>query len=229
MITIDQPIRRSQLYSFLANGFLYPTENWLEDLPGLAPLLDELGLNDDSIPTWRLDLTQLQAAHRHALGLTGSLCYETEYGLPNEFRQSHELADIAGFYRAFGFEVGGQQRERPDHLAMELEFMYVMTLKEASACHQGLTEHIGVCRQAQCWFIQDHLGRWVGLVAASLEMTAGASVEYEQPYLWLARLAERFVRSEAERLGVELEYRSLADVRHTPVVIDTSCGDCPVA
>src|SRR3972149_4542398 len=40
--------------------------------------------------------------------------YETDYGPRDVWRQSNELADIDGFYRAFGFDpLGG----RPDHAA----------------------------------------------------------------------------------------------------------------
>lgn len=223
------PIRRSQLYAFLSSGFLYPLENWLDDRPDLSLILVDLGLGEVEIPSWRLELPGLQAAHRHALGLTGSLCYETEYGLPNEYRQSYELADIAGFYRAFGFTVGGKQRERPDHLSMQLEFMYVLTLMEAYALEQANAERVEICQQAQGRFLQDHLGRWIGLFAASLARSGGDSTTPENPYLWLARLAERFVRLEAQKLGITLQGSALADVQHTPVITDISCGDCPLA
>lgn len=218
--------RRAQLYAFLAGALLYPAENWLEDLPDLDPIFDDLGLDGGPLPARELDLPGLQAEHRRAFGLTGSLCYETEYGLPNEYRLSQELADIAGFYRAFGFEAGGSQRERPDHLAMELEFLYVLALKEAYAAQRGRPDQVEVCQQAQGRFLQDHPGRWVGLFAASLSGSLGGA---DSPYRWLAQLAERFLHQEAQRLGVTPETRPLAEVQHTPVVVDISCGDCPLS
>src|SRR5690606_5389642 len=113
------PIRRAQLYAFLAEALVYPMENWSEDVAFLPAILADLGLAMTAPPITPTDLLSLQSAHRASFGLAGSLCYETEYGLPHEFRQSQELADIAGFYRAFGFNVGGERRERPDHLAVE--------------------------------------------------------------------------------------------------------------
>lgn len=229
------PFRRAQLYAFLAGALLYPAENWLEDIPDLGPIVSDLSLDggplpalDLVLPSWELDLPALQAEHRRAFGLTGSLCYEAEYGLPNEFRLSQELADIAGFYRAFGFEVGGPLRERPDHLAMELEFLYVLALKEAYALQRGRPDQVDVCQQAQAKFIQDHPGRWVSLFAASLAASL-ASAGADSPYLWLAKLAEHFVCQEALRLGVTPETRALVEVQHTPVVTDISCGDCPLS
>jgi nitrate reductase assembly molybdenum cofactor insertion protein NarJ len=113
---INLIIRRAQVYSFLAGAFLYPQENWTADAPLLAEIVAGLEMGLAGPPIERVELPALQAAYRRAFGLTGSLCYETEYGLPHEFRQSQELADLSGFYRAFGFEIGGAVRERPDHL-----------------------------------------------------------------------------------------------------------------
>ncbi len=59
--------------------------------------------------------------------------YETEYTTPDALYKAHQLADIAGFYRAFGLEMSTENRERPDHLAAELEFMHFLALKEAQA------------------------------------------------------------------------------------------------
>jgi nitrate reductase assembly molybdenum cofactor insertion protein NarJ len=156
-------LRRSQLYRFLADALLYPAEDWLCDVPLLEPALDELNLSHYRLRGSALDLADLQAEHRRVFGLTGSLCYETEYGLPHEFRQSQEMADIAGFYRAFGFENGGLIRERPDYLSTELEFMHTLTLKEVYAREAGEQEHLEVCVDAQRKFLRDHLAHWLPL------------------------------------------------------------------
>ena len=220
----DITIRRAQIYRFLADAFLYPTENWLDDLPLLGDILRELNISESlDLEVWSLDLPALQAEHRRAFGLTGSLCYETELGLPHEFRQSQELADIAGFYRAFGFSMGGKVRERPDHISAELEFMHVLTLKEAYAAANGVAEHVEICADAQCKFLQEHLGKWIGLFAASLKRSAS-----DGPYVALARFAAAFVLADAERLGVRVEQQPLAGVRPTPLAPEISCEACPI-
>ena len=220
------PIRRAQLYCFLANAFLYPTENWLEDLPDLSPIIQDLGLIDFLPLTCNLQLSDLQAEHRQIFGLTGSLCYETELGMPNEYRQSQEMADIAGFYRAFGFQVGGERRERPDHLATELEFLYVLSLKEAYAAEQGIDEHVEVCIEARRAFLEDHLGRWIGLFAQSVAHSVGPD-RADHPYLWLSQLAAAVVQSDAGGLGLSLADRRLGEVQPTPLGSDISCESCP--
>lgn len=222
-MNIDAAIRRAQVYGFLSNAFLYPTENWTEDAPFLAQALADLNLSQIGLSVQPVELPALQTAYRHTFGATGSLCYETEYGLPHEFGQSQEMADINGFYRAFGFTLGGPVRERSDHLAVELEFMHVLALKEAHAINQGVAEHAEICVEAQHKFLQDHLGRWIDLFAQSLALNT-----HQDVYLALAHLAAAFIKADAARLGIALEQQSLDTVPHTPFDPDFSCAACPL-
>lgn len=229
----ENTIRRAQVYGFLADTFLYPRENWTEDLSLVADIVAATGL-----PITHFELRQavgglrmaetplsaLQDAHCRTFGIAGSLCYETEYGLPHEYRQSQEMADIAGFYRAFGFNLGGQKRERPDHIAVELEFMHILALKEAYALETGIPEHLEICQAAQAKFLQDHLGRWIGLFAQGVAHNAPDSL-----YVVLAQFAAAFARADAERLDVSLDAPELSDVQHTPFDPDFSCAECAVA
>ncbi len=225
----DTAIRRAQVYAFLAGAVLYPLENWCEDVAHLPAILAELGLQvpAPAIPT--SDLAALQAAHRRSFGLAGSLCYETEYGLPHEFRQSQELADISGFYRAFGFRLGGARRERPDHLAVELEFMYALALKQAYALHGGAAAQAQICVDAQMRFLQDHLGRWLELFERSLITNGGV-----EPYLSLVHFLTAFVLADAAALGVKWQGETARiatniPLQHTPFDPDFSCAGCALA
>jgi nitrate reductase assembly molybdenum cofactor insertion protein NarJ len=228
-------VRRAQVYRFLADAFLYPQADWLADLPLAFEIAAQSGLVEQDLSEtpatgWQVSLPELQALHRRTFGLTGSLCYETEIGLPHEFRQSQELADIAGFYRAFGFQLGGRVHERPDHLAVELEFMYALALKQAYALSAGEAEQAQVCQEAQVKFLQDHLGRWVGLFAETLARLqadqAGASAA-ENPYLALARFCAALVAADAVRLGVDPHQPASSNLGPTPFNPDFSCAGCP--
>jgi DMSO reductase family type II enzyme chaperone len=220
----DTALRRAQVYRFLADAFLYPTDNWPDDLPLLASVLRDLNVGSWNLGVGIWDLPALQAEHRRVFGLTGSLCYETEIGLPHEFRQSQELADIAGFYRAFGFKSGGKVRERPDHISAELEFMCLLALKEACAAQMQVPEHVEICVDAQRKFLQEHLGQWAGLFADALARSAEGG-----PYPALARLMADFVRADAERLGARVGLRELVGVQPTPLGPEISCEGCPIA
>ncbi|RMG99376.1 MAG: hypothetical protein D6706_05590 [Chloroflexi bacterium] len=220
----ENAIRRAQIYGFLAEAFLYPHDNWSEDLDLVREIVQSLGWLDVQLQLTGLALDELQIAYQKTFGLSGSLSYETEYGLPHEYQQSQELADIAGFYRAFGFNLGGTVRERPDHVAVEMEFMHVLAMKEAYALDNENSEHMEICTEAQAKFLKDHLGRWIDLFAQSV-----AHNTPDSPYASLARFAADFVRADADRLGVTLVNQRLSDVKHTPFDPDFSCASCEVA
>jgi DMSO reductase family type II enzyme chaperone len=222
-MTTEHTIRRAQIYGFLAEAFIYPQDDWTTDVPELNRVVRELGMAGLQLDCGVAGLDALQADYRRAIGIAGTMCYETEYGLPHEFRQSQELADIAGFYHAFGFEAGGKVHERPDHLGAELEFTYALALKEAQAITSSMGEQTEVCVEAQRAFLRDHLGKWIGLFAERVAQNPTGSGVYSA----LAKFTADFVLNDAKQLGVTLEQRQLIAVMPTPFDDDFSCAACP--
>ena len=220
MVENQAAIRRAQVYGFLSSTFLYPKENWTEDIEHARAAVWDLGAHEYDLDLELTDLATLQSEYLRTIGVSGPLLYETEYGLEGSFRQSHELADLNGFYGAFGFNVGGPVRERPDHLATELEFMHLLALKEWQAVEP---EHFEICVDAQRKFLEDHLGRWIEGFAIRVAFEAEDSL-----YSKLARFAVAFVQEDCERLGANPD--PLVPERLKPTPYDTSdgCGDCPI-
>lgn len=77
--------------------------------------------------------------------------YALEFMVENEFQRAQGLADINGFYRAFGLETN---KDRPDALSCELEFMYYLIFKEINAPDK---EKALICFAAQGKFFSEHL------------------------------------------------------------------------
>ncbi|MFU8771170.1 MAG: TorD/DmsD family molecular chaperone, partial [Anaerolineales bacterium] len=232
----DIAIRNAQVYRFLADALIYPQYNWLENLASLNRIFHELGLPELEVNANPVDLPSLQSEHRQIFGLTGSLCYETEFGLPHEFRQVQELADITGFYQAFGFKLGGSVRERPDHIAVEVEFMHLLALKEAYAISNGTKEQVETCIDGQKNFLKEHLGRWIGLFSQAVclnQNNQGSEMPYfeaeKDVYPKIVTCAAAFVEYHAKNLGLKIEPPQLSEVRPTPLGADLSCGECQVA
>ena len=99
---------------------------------------------------------------------------------------------VLQLYREGGFELDEDFRELPDHIAAELEFLYLLIYRENQAKRTGgsdaLTSAMGLRRR----FLGDHLGRWIGPFTAAVR--AGAKSNF---YRELAELTSRFVSMEA--------------------------------
>ncbi|OFW00035.1 MAG: hypothetical protein A3F68_08045 [Acidobacteria bacterium RIFCSPLOWO2_12_FULL_54_10] len=102
-------------------------------------------------------------AHARLFGHTarGLVCpYETEYGQQGIFAQPRQLSAVLGYYIAFGLTNCEQERERPDHISCELEFMEFLARKEAYALESNDEEMRAETRKAVRLFLKDHLGRF---------------------------------------------------------------------
>jgi TorA maturation chaperone TorD len=107
------------------------------------------------------------------------------------------MADVAGFYRAFGAEPSGPAAERPDHAGCELEFLSFLAAKRLAAEDAGQDEHAAVCREAEEAFLRDHLGRWFPTFCREVAEESDSYV-----YRLLAVTGERFVGAELARRGI---------------------------
>jgi TorA maturation chaperone TorD len=107
--------------------------------------------------------------------------YETEY-CPNEdtFYRSQQMADIAGFYRAFGLQVAADRGERPDYLPLELEFEAFLLMKmRSAAANDGTAERVRICREARATFLRDHLSWWAPSFALGVRRKATSGLYFE--------------------------------------------------
>lgn len=128
---------------------------------------------------------------------SGCPVYETEYMAPHTFAKTRELADIAGFYKAFGLGLSPRFKERPDHIVAELEFMHHLTRKEAYAWEHGWREKAEICREAQTKFLRDHVAKWTPVFAQFLEAVATMNV-----YRAVAQLLFTFIDQESTVFGI---------------------------
>lgn len=110
--------------------------------------------------------------------------YEGEYG----GGRMKVLEEVLRFYDYFGLRLAEEKRERPDHLATELEFMHALSFKEAEA--RALGREVPPLLQAQRDFLRFHVE---GLVTAVAAKIGGSGMPF---YPDLARLATTFCQRE---------------------------------
>ena len=97
-------------------------------------------------------------------------------------------------YEDGGFEVDEGFRDLPDHVAVELEFLYVLLFRLADASMRGDEATLRGADTMRRRFLAEHLGAWIGPFATAVR--GGAESTF---YRELASLAERFVGMEVAR------------------------------
>jgi len=104
------------------------------------------------------------------------------------------LADVAGFYRAFGMGVAG---DRPDHVVAELEFLALALLSEADAIDGDHHDQAEIAGDAIRSFLRDHVGVWIDAWAGRV-----AAIDELAPWAPFAIVAADLVRNEASHRNV---------------------------
>ncbi len=100
---------------------------------------------------------------------------------------------VLDLYREGGFELDENFREVPDHIAAELEFLYLLNFQESEARRADDAESWARAANLKARFLRNHLGRWVGPFTAA--MKAGAATAF---YKTLAEVTELFVQTETQ-------------------------------
>ena len=168
---------------------------------------------------------ELQCRHDEIFGhaVRGKCpAYEMEYGRHEIIRQASDLADLAGFYRAFGLEFTDGAEGRPDHIIAECEFLSALCAREAHALTLDDPEHVDVCVDAQRSFLRDHLARWLPALARRVEEADATGL-----YGAIARFANALVDVECDHFDVQAGPATL-ELRPTDPVLDRSI-DCATA
>jgi len=120
----------------------------------------------DEPPKYKDLLEELQVAHT-ALFVLGkfrdSRPYEGFYLNPDKKIGARVTIDVEKFYGRVGVEFTAAKDELADYIGIELEFMHHLCNKEAEAWTSSNKEHAVGYLQIEKTFIEEHLGKWVGL------------------------------------------------------------------
>ncbi len=214
VMAIGPLVGRGHVYAALSRALLYPTAGLTElltrgdlaeavgDALMVVPYGSELQADWQQVLAELAELTDgggpgLEEEYRSLFDGQTPLCppYETEYTGAHVWMQTQQMADIAGFYRAFGVDAQ-ETGERSDSLAVELEFVYLLYMKEAIARDEGNVEGAEICQEAREKFVGEHLKLWLPRLNARMQKV-GAQGFYPS----LLRFVERLVALDAAVRG----------------------------
>ncbi|MCF8199584.1 MAG: molecular chaperone TorD family protein [Sulfuritalea sp.] len=100
---------------------------------------------------------------------------------------------VLDYYTQGGLDVSGDFRELPDHIAVELEFLYQLTFAQNQARLTEDKDKLATVSELRDRFVGQHLNMWLGAFATAVK--AGTQIPF---YRELAELTEKFVQMEAD-------------------------------
>lgn len=218
----QEALGRSATYEYLSLAFLYPVSGLVERLRNggarLAEVGDRLDWPDvasaaqsvlDKLRPFDDDGLEKEYAEVFGHAVSADCApYEAEYGQAHVFQKSQTLADLGTFYRAFGVGLNSSMKDRLDHISVEMEFMHLLTLKEAYAIRGAHgADKVALCRDAQQAFLVNHLSNWITEFASRLARKAGS----ESPYGGVEELLQTHMKREFARFSL-----NAASVRAVP-------------
>ncbi|MBI5725157.1 MAG: molecular chaperone TorD family protein [Planctomycetes bacterium] len=170
---LREALGRCQVYADLAQGFAYPTAQtlaWLDQRHSGAPGRLERSLREARRAAAAAGLENLQRSFMRVFDPRNApFPLEAENRPEYAQQRTSLLSDVMAFYRAFGVIP---DRQRPDHLCCELEFLHVLSLKEARARRAGQDERADICADARRKFLAEHLRPWVSAVVKMVRARA---------------------------------------------------------
>ena len=200
----DKATAREDLCRFLAACYYEPTDEFAEERlfdsmlaaaerldPELAAHTRRLGeafaaagLQELLVDYSRLFLGPVQALARPyaSVWLTGE----------NVVMQDTTM-ELLQLYEQGGFAIDENFQELPDHVAVELEFLYLLTHQLNQLRAGGDADALQAFQVLRTAFLDGHLGRWLG--GFVLAVHEHAQTDF---YRELAELTELFVRLEGQ-------------------------------
>jgi TorA maturation chaperone TorD len=198
-------IARAKSYKILAECFHMPEIPVLQQINGLRSHIeivcpdagDAVGrmgvihLNDETMNYLMVDHARLFLGPFALLAPPfGSIYMDNE-----RLVMGKSTFDVLAHYLEAGLEMASDFRSTPDHIEVELEFMYYLVFKEVEARIDSDCNRLRHFRRNQKSFLENHLGLWVPQFTRSIE--EHAQTEF---YRSLAETTRHFVECELRNI-----------------------------
>lgn len=191
----DEEYRRDS-YKLLSECYYLPDEKLIAILNGLEGSRGELYLEIVKTIPGISDVESLKVDYSKLfVGPYGLLAppYGSMYLEDTRMVMGNSTMDVRNKYEEAGLDIS--LKEAPDHIAIELEFIYFLIFKEIEAIKNSDSGAAVRYLEKQQVFLETHLGMWVSEFADNME--ANAQTEF---YRNLARLTKSFVKKDLKSL-----------------------------
>jgi nitrate reductase assembly molybdenum cofactor insertion protein NarJ len=155
-------LREAALWRALGRLFECPDDHWRADISSLTRELDVPALRTAAAA---IDDSVTPGQYFSVFG-PGGPAPPREASYHESLELGSLMSELAGYYHAFAYAPG--HTEPLDHVAVELNFVSYLKLKEAYAYAQGHDERAEVAARAAARFISEHLTRIATPLAALL-------------------------------------------------------------
>ncbi|MCF8211140.1 MAG: molecular chaperone TorD family protein [Rhodoferax sp.] len=198
----DHATATADLCRFLSACFYEPAQEFAEEKlfdnivvaasrvsPDLVDLANQLrsAFVEHDIQTLLVDYTRLFVGPMEALAKP----YGSSWLPASAPTEDLELPTVLELYSEGGFEIDADFMELPDHVAVELEFLYLLLFKKNQAAAAMNQDALASIKELQQRFLSQHLGLWIGPFGAAVQQ--GAQTAF---YPQLAKLTALFVQAQ---------------------------------
>lgn len=206
MSDVTRLLAAAEIYGLISSAFKYPEDDLLDYIrESVGELPEAMQITDASPETIEKGMAFAAASvgtdpgearrsfNEFFTGRKQASLDESEYETAIFYRHQR-IADIAGFYGAFGFRVSEDAHMRPDFIGTELEFMCMLLLKRAYALEQGWEDKAEICMDAERKFFSEHLEWWIPQLCETIRGASECAF-----YRSLGNFLESFIQNEASK------------------------------
>lgn len=200
----DEATAREDLCRFLSACYYEPGVEFAEEKlfdsmrvagtklsPDLAEHARNLGaaFASEDLQTLLVDYTRLFLGPIQALAQP----YESAWlGVPEQTEDNPPPA-VVELYREGGFDIDDDFMELPDHVAVELEFLYLLTFNKNQAARNGEQDEAATIERLRQRLLSQHLGVWIAPFSAAVAANAQTAF-----YRELAAFTLRFIAMQSD-------------------------------
>lgn len=186
---------RADKYKFLSECYYLPEEGLMQKVVDISQTDSFFGELSSCVPSVELDLLKVDFA---SLFVGPYKLLAPPYGsfyLEDGKLMGDSTLDVKKCYEKEGLDI--VVKDAPDHISMELEFMYFLITGQIKAIEESNLKNEQSYLQKQSAFLQSHLARWLPKFAENVQQNS--QTEF---YKQLSQLTNNFVQKEVKSLAM---------------------------